>query len=49
MSSVDPVLHFGLGEKKAIKKIEILWPDISYSAISNPKIETRLSISYNEM
>lgn len=49
MSSVDPVLHFGLGEKKAIKKIEILWPDISYSAISNPKIETRLSISYNEI
>jgi enediyne biosynthesis protein E4 len=30
LSSSEPILHFGLGDKKVIEKIEIIWPDGSF-------------------
>ena len=46
MSSVDPILYFGLGEKKEIKKIEVLWPDGSLSTVKDPSINQKHRITY---
>ncbi len=42
-SSVEPVLHFGLGEKKP-SKIEIRWPGNVLQTIESPEVNTTLTI-----
>lgn len=34
-SSVDPIIHFGLGEENYVKKIEVWWPDDSYQVLKD--------------
>lgn len=41
MSSVDPILYFGLGTKSQASVIEIMWPDGNYSEIKNPELNKR--------
>jgi hypothetical protein len=35
MSSVDPLIHFGLGSHKNISRVEVLWPDGNYTSITD--------------
>ncbi len=37
-SSVEPLVHFGLGNQGKIEKLEIIWPDGKKSIIQNPEI-----------
>jgi len=43
-SSVDQILHFGLGKEKIVEQIEIWWPDNSYELIKKPKADQFLVI-----
>ncbi len=38
-SSVEPVLHFGLGAQDAVESVEIEWPDNTTSSFSDIKID----------
>lgn len=46
-SSVEPVLHFGCGTDSVIQKIEIFWPDGSYSELADVKTNQKITISFN--
>ncbi len=41
MSSLDPVIYFGLGLKKELSSIEVLWPNGSLTRIKKPEINKR--------
>ena len=41
MSSVDPVVYFGLGEESELKSVEVLWPNGSLTKIDYPEINKR--------
>jgi len=43
-SSIDPVLHFGLGNKTLIDSLEIWWPDDSYQLLENISSNQLVSI-----
>ncbi|MEO1450318.1 MAG: VCBS repeat-containing protein, partial [Bacteroidota bacterium] len=43
-SSVDPLLHFGLGNMEAVDSLVMLWPDRSRQVILFPPIDTLLNI-----
>jgi enediyne biosynthesis protein E4 len=44
-SSVDPVLHFGLGTSKIIDSLIIIWPDNRYQRLENVSVNQTLKIS----
>ena len=41
MSSVDPVVYFGLGEESELNSVEVLWPNGSLTKIDYPEINKR--------
>ncbi|MDO6810071.1 VCBS repeat-containing protein [Zobellia galactanivorans] len=43
-SSVDPVVHFGLGKALEVKSVEVWWPDGSYQALTAQAVDTTLSL-----
>ncbi len=45
-SSVEGVLHFGLGQETEIKIIRVLWPDGKYSSIQPTAINHTLQVDY---
>jgi hypothetical protein len=47
-SSVDPVIHFGLGENQSVDSIRITWPATrNITLLKNPAINTVLEIDEN--
>ncbi len=46
MSSVEPLLHFGLGEKNTIDSLIIIWPNNRYQQLKNIKANQKLLINY---
>lgn len=44
MSSVDPVLHFGLGKNKSADTVRVLWPDGRYQVLTNVGANQLLNI-----
>lgn len=48
LSSVDPVLHFGLGETKVIDSVEVIWPDSSSEIRYRIKPDTSLVFDIND-
>lgn len=46
VSSVDPLLHFGLGEYKKIDSIKVVWPDEKIQLINTIPANTTKTISY---
>ncbi|WP_298319426.1 VCBS repeat-containing protein [uncultured Aquimarina sp.] len=46
LSSVDPKIHFGLGELKKIDSIKIIWPDGKQNILQNIDSNQTLNISY---
>ena len=45
-SSVEPVLHFGLGNQSSVKSIKVIWPDGKISVQNNTRADTMLNIAY---
>jgi|TARA_B110000908_G_scaffold172105_1_gene237691 hypothetical protein len=45
-SSVDPILHFGLGVQAEIKKLKVVWPDGKVQLIDNPSTNNLMVIDY---
>ncbi|SEM22954.1 Repeat domain-containing protein [Maribacter orientalis] len=48
MSTVQDIIHFGLGDKKQISSLEILWPDGKYQKISNLDANQKVSLNYSD-
>jgi hypothetical protein len=47
-SSIDPVLHFGLGTAKTIDSLIIIWPDNNYQKLIQVNVNQTLNISPSE-
>lgn len=45
-SSVEPVLHFGLGNQSMIKSIKVIWPDEKISIQNNTKADSLLTFDH---
>lgn len=45
-SSVEPILHFGLGNATVVDKIEISWPDKKRLVLNSVKVNQQLEIDY---
>ncbi|MDQ3681832.1 MAG: VCBS repeat-containing protein, partial [Bacteroidota bacterium] len=45
-SSVEPVLHFGLGNQSMVKSIKVIWPDGKVSVQNNSKADVLLTIDH---
>ena len=48
MSSLDPILYFGLGNSKKVDAIEVLWPNGLFSEIQNPELNQKLSLNQRD-
>jgi len=48
MSSADPVVYFGIGEKTELSSIEVLWPNGTFSKIQDPEINKRHLLDQND-
>lgn len=49
MSSMDHLLHFGLGDRIEVDRIEILWPDDTKSELTSVKADQKLVLSKKEL
>ncbi len=47
-SSVDPVLHFGLGASKRIDSLRVVWPDNKTQLVTTPAADTLLALRQSE-
>jgi hypothetical protein len=47
-SSVGYRLHFGLGDKKAVDSLQIIWPNGRFQSIDNVEVNQNLEITYDE-
>ena len=45
-SSVEPVLHFGVGDDSSLEQVRILWPDGSQEILQNVKTNQLLTVNY---
>jgi len=46
-SSVEPIVHFGLGNSKVISRIRIIWPDGKQTELGDQKINSIIQVSYS--
>lgn len=46
MSSVDEIMHFGLGELSTVKSLEVLWADGKYQLLENIKVDQTITLNY---
>jgi enediyne biosynthesis protein E4 len=44
-SAMQPVAHFGLGQSTSVEKVEIYWPDGTYTNLQNPAIDKKHRIN----
>lgn len=45
-SSVEPILHFGVGKNETIKKIKVVWQDGKEEIVQNVKTNKKLIVDY---
>lgn len=48
MSSVEDIIHFGLGAKKQVVSLEVLWPDGTFQKLENLSSNQKITIPYDE-
>ena len=48
LSSVEPVAHIGLGSKKKIKELRVIWPNDQMQIIRNLGVDTTLEVSFKD-
>ncbi|MEY5045392.1 MAG: hypothetical protein RL713_617, partial [Bacteroidota bacterium] len=47
LSSLEPIVHFGLGKTSSVDSLVILWPDGKKETLLSPKINSRTEINYS--
>ena len=47
LSSVEPSLHFGLGNAPSIDSLEVIWPDGRYQLLKDVKANQELTLKYS--
>lgn len=47
-SSVDHVLHFGLGVNTSVDSLLVVWPDWSFQTVENVKVNQRLDLNHSD-
>ena len=47
MSSVHDIMHFGLGDTKKIRSLEVLWPDGKYQVIEDVKTDQKIKLDHS--
>lgn len=47
-SSVESILHFGLGKKEKVDTVTVTWSDDRISTVNGPAINTVLTVSYKD-
>ncbi len=47
LSSIEPTLHFGLGNTTIIDTLEVIWPDGNYELLKNVKANQVLTLQYS--
>lgn len=45
-SSIDPIIHFGLGKRTIIDSVEITWPDGKYQLLRNVPCNQQIEVEY---
>ncbi|MDO6440301.1 VCBS repeat-containing protein [Cyclobacterium sp. 1_MG-2023] len=48
MSSVEDLVHFGLGDKDQIASLEVLWPDQRLETIENPAVNQVITVDIRQ-
>ena len=48
LSSVDYVLHFGLGQQHTVDKLKVIWPDGKTTVVTHPEIDATHHIRYQD-
>ncbi|MUH35226.1 hypothetical protein D9O36_05180 [Zobellia amurskyensis] len=48
LSSVEPVIHFGLGEINLVDQVRVVWPDKKVSLLRSIKANQEVKINYSE-
>ena len=48
MSSVDPIIYFGLGTTKSIESLKVLWPGDLVTTVESPQLNKRHIISIKD-
>ncbi len=48
LSSVDPVIHFGLGKADSVDEVQVLWPDGKLTVLNNVKSNQLIKVDYKE-
>lgn len=48
MSSIEEVLHFGLGDASEVSELKVIWPDGSESKLQNINANELIEVSYSE-
>lgn len=46
-SAVEPVIHFGLGKNKTVRKLRVEWPDGKCQIMENVKADQLVSLNYD--
>ena len=46
-SSVEPIVHFGLGSSKVVSKLKIIWPDGKQTELTDQKVNALIQASYS--
>lgn len=45
LSSVEDVVHFGLGKQNSVDSIEVIWPTGELQKVFNPRVDTTITIA----
>jgi enediyne biosynthesis protein E4 len=48
LSTMEPSLHFGLGQVTNLDSLIVKWPDGSFSRVLHPPVDTTLELKYGE-
>ncbi len=47
-SSMEPIMHFGVGSDTVIQKIEVIWPDGRWSELANVSSNQKLNLFHSD-
>jgi len=48
LSSVEPILHFGLGDVNSLDEIKVIWPNGKQEVVKSPKINQVIAFSQSD-
>ncbi len=48
MSTVEDIVHFGLGDREQVASLEVLWPDQRLNTIENPTVDRVIEVNVSQ-